>query len=359
MRKIKRIYQATVAEFCKDNLIKVWCDIFYKKEEAIQYCKDIVYKRFKELENVEVVTTESLLTFMRESENCFKLRVTEYSAAKREYEKSNGYAKAFEDFIDEKGENLYDQILSLVICNKFGYDYFGNLIDGYTDAEGFVEFTEGHFTEEDCMNGNYTGTFKYRQLVKCDEKIPYKIYERYYLPYLEVYREPIKDDNGYQACAGGIYTNLEEAVQYECSELRSDMPHYYTDENAEFMADTSEEQDKEMFRQKVTDYAFKIRVVSGKKVMFDSQQELAEYYAEEVSSGRLTEDNIYDFLLSLVCYEERYYDYEEYFLYSRIVRQELDGTTDYDVIPDFSMETAREVYKQQEKWKEHLYGKTK
>ena len=189
--------------------------------------------------------------------------------------------------------------------------------------------------------------------------MPYTVNKRYYSTFYEIYREPIEDDEGYSAGRCGLYTTLDDAVKGESYSLYSNMWRYFPKNQSlkyDAYVDTSNDQDEEMFINKVSDYTLKVRVISNHPLVFESQRELAEYYAEAVSNGNLTQENIYDFLLSLVRYEERYYDRRGTFLYSRIVRQGLDGTTDYDIIPDFSMETACEVCKQQEKWKERLYA---
>lgn len=361
MHKIKRIFEAEVKEFYKEDLVKAYHGFFFSKEEAVKFCTDIVKERLKQIKGLELATPKSLLDFMSDEDTKFKLCVAERSTSKRNYEDSDGYQQAFHKFLKEGDKNLYDQLLSTVVCNIYFYDYFGNEMDVYTNPEAFVGYWEGTFTEEDCKGGKYRGNFYYHELYNKSKLLPFTINDRWYFSSAWANKEQVEDEDGERetyATYSSMSNELNDAVNYACGELLGEMCKYFVDEKG-FVADLTEEQELELFGEKVTDYSVKVSVISSNHIVFDSQQELAEYYAERVANDELSEENIYDFLLSLVKCEERYYDIHGNLLRSRIIRQELDGTAEYDIIPDFSMETAKDVFLYQEKRKEKINGSTR
>lgn len=358
MEIIKRICEAEVKEFYKEDLVKTYNNFFFSKEEAVKFCTDVVKRRLKEIKELECVTPGSLMQFMNDEEYQFKLCVSERSARKKIYEESDAYAEDFHKFIKEKSECLYDQLLTTVISNNFLYDYFGNEMCVYTDSESFVEFWEGEFTEENCKDGIFRGNFQYYKPLKKVTNRAFTINERFYYMNSWAGKEQVKDIDGERdtyIVYAGMEGVLEDAVTYACGNLLGEMGHYVESDD-EYYPDLSDEQEYEVFKEKVKDYSVKISVISSKHIQFESQKELAAYYAEQVAGDELDEENIYDFLLSLVKCEERYYDIHGNYFRSRIVRQELDGTTEYDIVPDFSIETAKRVLEYQKKRKDKMNG---
>lgn len=358
MQEVKRICLAEVREYYKDELVKSYNDFYFSKEAAVSFCTDIVRKRVKEIKSIELVTPGALLGFMNDEETRFKLCVSEYSVARKVYEKADGYQKEFHELISDCKSDLYDQLLSIVICNNYFYDYFGNVMDVYTDPQMYVGYWEGAFSEEDCTEGIYRGSLYYYEPRDKTRINPFTANSRWYFVSAWMSKEQVEDEDGdrdtYVAYLC-MENELEDAVKYSCGSLLREMCRYYIDEEG-FVADLTEEQEFEVFNEKVQDYSVKISAISSNCIQFDSQEELAKYYAEQVANNVLTEESMYDFLLSLVKCEERYYDIHGRLLRSRIVRHELDGTTEYDIIPDFSMESARDVFRNQEKRKEDIDG---
>lgn len=350
MKIIKRIYEASVVEKLNGFKCKEYLDYFYTKEEAVKFCTDIVKKRYCEIKDVEVVTNTGLLKFMTDKEHEFCLCVAEYSGDKREYEKHGGYAQAFHQLQKECGDDLYEKLLSTLGCRCEWYDYFGHLIQHRTNCEAFVGYTEGMFSEELCTGGKYRGTFYYHE-EKGD--FTYKVRDIHYYYFTEVHREPT-DDNGYDSNSGW-FGDLDECLESTQYSLYWEMSNYFPEDENGYAPDLTEEQDREVFAEKATDYVIKVYAISGNRIRFDTVEELRTYYAEQMTNGNITKDNIYKFLLSLVQYEERTYDRGGHLLRSRIRLQPIAGNMDYDIIPRFSMETVESVLESQERWKEELH----
>lgn len=349
---MKRIYQASVGEGENGNIKQAYSEICYTKQEAVDFCLGIAHKRIREIKNLNILTAKDILDFMDDEIHDFHLSVHEFSAEKRIYDEPHGYGQAFHEFIEKGGTELYDNLLSLVVCNVSHYDLWGNVKNVDTDKNAFVGYSRYVFTEEDCKDGHYRADFMYHDY---KGNYTYSMQQKHHFAVTEIWREPIDNDNGYHAWDSGDYDDLDEAVEYALDVLYQDMEYYYLNEEEHEYEDLTEMQKKEVFKEKVSDYRLVIRSISSERIRFESVRELAEYYAEQICSGKITEERMYDFLLSLVQYDERHYDKEGNLLYSKIKLQELDGTTEYDIIPDFSIETAKDIWKQQQCLKEKFY----
>ena len=347
------IYVAHVGELQDGKLANAYNEVCYTKKEAIHYCTEIVKKRLREIKEISLITAAELLRFMNDEEYHFNLTVTEYSTNRKEYEEPNGYAKDFVKYLKLGGPDLYEKLLETIVSNSYEIDYFGNVMEIYTNPEAYVGYTEGKMSEEDCKDGVYRGSFSYYGTTEQD--IPFKMRKAYVMADVEVYREPLEDDLGFYAEDLSCYESLEECEEYAPHWLFSDLEFYLPLDEEGYCQDITEEQKLDLFHEKVYGYQLRVRNVSPNRIRFESAKELADYYAEKLSDGTVTADNFYDFLLSLVQYEERFYDYKGRLLRSRIKLQDFHDGEEYHIIPLFSYETARDLWDEQQKLKEKLY----
>lgn len=351
MKIINRIYEGCVLEYYHDEEAKAVKDIFYTNEDAVRFCTEYVKRRFQEIYHRELVINSDLLGFMNDENYRFRLLVTERSGEKHVYESQNGYAKEFHKVLATPDENLYDRLLGTIFNQLYEYDYLGNRIRHFTNPESNTSFVEGNFTEVDCRDGKYRGDFMYHASSQAE---PYTIPKYYYYACTEVIRDPIEGDNGYDSF--DFFDNDEtEALQSAGYSLYREMDRYLGVDEEGYRYGLTDEQEQALFKEHAKSYTFRVLVIRGKRVKFDSVAELAVYYAEQLEVCEPTKEALYDLLLSMVQYEERLYDKERNYLCSRIKRQEINGSTDYDVIPEFSKETIVEILKNQKKWKEKLY----
>ena len=288
---------------------------------------------------------------MNDDKYHFELTVTEYSSQKKVYEDTFGYQVAFHQYLKQGGEELYDNLLSTIVCNSYDIDYFGNIMDCYTTPEGYTGFQEGVLMEEHCKNGTYKGSFFYHEH---ENAVPYMMQKAYVIADIEEYKEPAEGDHGYYAQESGCYESIEECEEYARNMLIQDMYCYVPLDTDGYRMDTTQEEDWDLFHEKVSGYRYRMRCISPNRVRFDSVAELADYYVEKMSSGEIDKSNFYDFLLTLVEYEERNYDSEGHLLRSRIRLQELDGNRSYHIVPAFSYETAEGVWNEHQRLKEKL-----
>lgn len=99
-----------------------------------------------------------------------------------------------------------------------------------------------------------------------------------------------------------IYYILEDAINDGIIELKNICLDYY---NAEAV---SINRLKKFYNKKDIYYDFTISVISPKRVRFNSSKELMNYFNNNIKNISNNEE-LYNFLLTLVQYDNRYYDY--------------------------------------------------
>lgn len=93
----------------------------------------------------------------------------------------------------------------------------------------------------------------------------------------------------------------------------------------------------------ILDYEISGLVFHGNRIKFDNAEEMKEYYVNNIFN--VEKKDIYDFLLSMIRYDERYYNIHGDFTTSRNKHQLLgDNSYGYIVLPLFSLETAEDLY---------------
>ena len=242
------IYVAHVGELQDGKLANAYNEVCYTKKEAIHYCTEIIKKRLREIKEISLITAAELLRFMNDEEYHFNLTVTEYSTNRKEYEEPNGYANDFVKYLKLGGPDLYEKLLETIVSNSYEIDYFGNVMEIYTNPEAYVGYTEGKMSEEDCKDGVYKGSFSYYGTTEQD--IPFKMRKAYVMADVEVYREPLEDDLGFYAQDLSCYESLEECEEYAPYWLFSDLEFYLPLDEDGYCQDITEEQKLDLFHEK-------------------------------------------------------------------------------------------------------------
>lgn len=110
------------------------------------------------------------------------------------------------------------------------------------------------------------------------------------------------DDDKINYCYPGIFYSLEEAIDIGKIELYDFCCNYY---DCNYV---SKRQLYKFYNNKNLYYEFHISVVSGDRKRFNSSNEIMKYFNENINN--VSEDQLYQFLLSLVQCENRYYRYD-------------------------------------------------
>ena len=105
----------------------------------------------------------------------------------------------------------------------------------------------------------------------------------------------VSNEEGYTRYFNYIYAySLEEAIDKGKKELYN----YYIDSNSKISFDD--------FMKKL-DYYFFINVISGNRLRFNTYKEINDYFTNKIS--KISNDKLYDFLLSLIDHMYYAYDY--------------------------------------------------
>lgn len=129
---------------------------------------------------------------------------------------------------------------------------------------------------------------------------------------------------------GGIFYTLEEAIQNGIDSLNV----YYKNNNR-FIKN----KDK-FFKNK--DYYFSISIISTNRKRFNTSKELMDYFNTNIKN--ISNDNLYDFLLSLVVSDDRFYDYKGKLITSAPQKQYPKLESYCSSIVQFSMESCEIGY---------------
>lgn len=87
------------------------------------------------------------------------------------------------------------------------------------------------------------------------------------------------------------------------------------------------------------DYKIRISIVSTNRKRFNTSKEIMEYFNTNIKN--ITNDNLYDFLLSLVESDDYVYDYEGNLLYHQIQDQSPILESGYSNDIDFDIESCK------------------
>ncbi len=95
----------------------------------------------------------------------------------------------------------------------------------------------------------------------------------------------------------------------------------------------------ENFINKITYFEFSIDIISGNRKRFNTSKELMDYFNTNIKN--ISNDNLYDFLLSLVESDRRLYDYKGNFISSEVSIQIPKDEYCIRSNVQFSMESCR------------------
>lgn len=88
------------------------------------------------------------------------------------------------------------------------------------------------------------------------------------------------------------------------------------------------------------DYKIRVSVVSTDRKRFNTSKELMDYFNSNIKN--ISNDNLYDFLLSLVESDDYTYDYNDNLLYHHIEEQRLVLESWYSCNIEFDMELCKQ-----------------
>lgn len=114
----------------------------------------------------------------------------------------------------------------------------------------------------------------------------------------------ISDDGKINYSSSAIFYSLEEAIESGKNELY-DICCYYL---AEKIDTISKNKLYKFYNNKNIYYEFQISVVSGNRKRFNTSTEIMEYFNKYID--HIPDNKLYDFLLSLVECDNRYYRYD-------------------------------------------------
>lgn len=179
-------------------------EVFFSRDnkEIISKCKEYIYK-------MQIINDDNL-----------SITISEISCSKLVFKNYNSLYNYFINIINNHHDNIYDELLSIIDCNRIYYDINFNIINHSTHYQvpdiGELCTNEKFFTESDCKNGMYIGEFKYLEpiILSDDEsKIinPEKV-SKLYFPYVF-----IKYNN--KIYASSTYNNSIEDAINSCNDF--------------------------------------------------------------------------------------------------------------------------------------------
>lgn len=144
-------------------------------------------------------------------------------------------------------------------------------------------------------------------------------------------------DNGSNIIQYDVYDTLEEALENGKDAIRSDCYNNSLkdlDTNNEILSFIKSCKDLLDI-----DYKIRISIVSTNRKRFNTSKEIMEYFNTNIKN--ITNDNLYDFLLSLVESDDYVYDYEGNLLYHQIQDQSPILESRYSNDIDFDIESCK------------------
>ena len=134
-----------------------------------------------------------------------------------------------------------------------------------------------------------------------------------------------------------IYYTLEDAISKGIIELKNICLDYYD------INEISDNKLKKFYINKNLYYEFQISVINSNRKRFNTSKELMDYFNTNIKN--ISNNNLYDFLLSLVQYDNRYYNYKGKLIGSEPAAQIPNDCLGF--IVEFSYESCirRQYYK--------------
>lgn len=264
-----------------------------------------------------------------------KLSIDEYSANRKRFASQKEYCENYKQIVETGGESLYEDLLSIVDHQRYHLNSFCEVTRVET-IPAIIDGTVigiGNFTREECQGGHYGGDFKYLQGTACDENFRGSD-GRLYQAYCSVIKQRESEDKTIWDADFKCFYTLEEAEEAAVSSYYKYLEAYMP--NGRY---ASRDLLLETVKDKVHRRCISVRIISNKRVECKTLKELKKAYTEGVL--QTSKEEMYDFLLSLIRYDERIYNEKGNYLKSENHHQFLSDEYHYLLLPQFSMETAK------------------
>ena len=266
-----------------------------------------------------------------------KLSIDEFSATRKRFATQNEYYDNYRRIIEDGGENLYEELLSIVDHQRYYLNSFCEItkIETYPATINGNAIGTGHFTKEDCRNETYGGEFEYLPGDKVDKDFK-GCDGRLYQAYCSVIKENEPKDKTIWDAEFNCFYTLEEAKEATLSSYYKYLTEYMPN-----IEKASRDLLLEVVGKKIHRHCTSVRIISNNRVECKTLKELKKAYNEGVLQTEREE--MYDFLLSLIRFDERIYDEKGNYIRSENHHQFLEDEYHYLLLPQFSMETAKDI----------------
>lgn len=314
-------------------------DIHYSLEDAQKKVFDYIRHElwyFTSLQ--ESPAMKNMIEKMNQDECTYELYVDEYSGRREFFNSQEALYLRYKEVTENRNEDLYEDLLALVDHQR----YYMNPIGEVTRVETFpqkingMDISMGNFKREDCVNGSIGKKFQYLN-GNAKEEIVQVVDGKLYFAFVNLRRERIDKNEianwePYMEC----FKTLEEA-------LEAGIKHYYAvlKEYIHNKGGVSRDLLDIVAKDKVWDSCIAVRIISNKRVQCHTLKELTKYYTDNIMDVKPEER--YDFLLSLLQYDQRVYDSHGNYLRTENKHQYLEDKYEYSLLPLFSMENAKDL----------------
>ena len=343
MRKYKNIYVLVMKFHIKKLDGKYeneeYHDIHYSLEDAQEKVFDYIrHELWYFTSQQESPAMRNLIEMMNHGECTYELYVDEYSGRREFFNSQEKLYLRYKEITEGKNENLYEDLLALVDYQR----YYLNPIGEVTRVETFpqkingMDVSTGDFKREDCANGFIGSKFQY---LNGDAKteISGDIDGKFYFTFVNLRREKIdKNDitnwEPYMECFRTLEEALEAGIEHYYAALKEYIPN---------KGNPSRDLLDVVAKDKVWDSRIAVRIISNERVQCHTLKELTKYYTGHILDVK--PENRYDFLLSLLQYDQRVYDSHGNYLRTENKHQYLEDKYVYSLLPLFTMENAKDL----------------
>lgn len=316
--------------------------ICYSMEETLKQLYDYLERElwyFRKYDRKMDKASVKDLIYSMHTETCScELFINEYSARREKIFSQKALHQRFKEVTANPSENLYEELLALVDHQRYYVNSFGEITRVITVPQKIAGQVVGvgTFTREDCKKEFYGGEFKYLDGTAMEEE---KTYDgNLYFGCVNILRQHMDEKNhtGWERYKECFYSE-EEALQGALAFYENKMEEYVPDGNGNI----TKELLKEIARKKVTRNFISVEVVSPKRKQFRVLKDMSKYYADHILSVKLEER--YDFLLSLLRYDERFYNEDGEYLRTENKHQFMEDQYNYMLLPKFSRKNVKSL----------------
>lgn len=342
MEKQNNVYLLVIKfrKLCKDGKYEdeTWTNLYYSMDECLNKVFDYLKEEYWYFTDTSVTTgVKNMIADMHTEQCSCELYINEYSCRRERYSAQKELFDRYQEIVAKGGEELYEDLLAIVDHQRYYLNTFGEITRIVTVPQKITgkEVSIGNFKREECRDGKYTGAFRYFEgtLIEKEQKgADGKLYFGHSIFWYESLDEKYKSHrwDNYLEC---FYTE-EEALQGALESYYKKAREYVTSDNSS----ASKDYLQEIAKDKIDKTFFSVWVVSNRRQKCHTLQDLRTAYTKYV--GKMKPEARYDFLLSLLRYDERVYDLAGNYLRSNNKHQFLNDEYYYAFLPLFSRETA-------------------